>query len=792
MKSVNEEILVVDDDDQFLALIQCFCEEAGIEYRGSTQWNDDAFNTLNEQGLLLLDLQMPDMDGLDILQQLAQKQYKGYIALTSGLEGAVLESALKFAAQHKLNITQKLKKPFSLKQFNELIERYRQSKERQEAPSSDEKPNQLSLEELTEAIEQDWFYPAYQPQLNIASGVTESVECLARLKHPEKGHIPPTDFIPSLESQDLITRFTVTIIKRALREVATIFGRGYEFGVGFNISALSLNQKFCETLVELVEQSGIPSRLITLEITESSALSVNSEAQFCLSKLRIKGFNLSIDDFGTGYSTIKQLDELPFNEIKLDRSFVSNLHSKDTTRAIVAATSLLARNLNYRFVGEGVESEEQLEFLRMHQCASVQGFLFSKPLTVMELSAFLYNEKTSDTNYFKSPEEFVKFSSPDQTVLFLRDSSESSQHFIDAFRYYVPSQFDEQELSTSLPDTSKYRQVVVCGNEAISSLRDLDINSATQQLFVIKEITTQKDLELGLDSGVTDVFEWSIFPHELLQRLNNAFRYSSQLRTQADQLESSTQVAMNAMQEASQYGGLLQFVKSVLHVKNRQQMLDSSTTYLNSQGYSVALQLRDGASKYTQLNAQSECPSMIEKIFDALAEQPKLYEFNNRLLCNTADVSLLFLKLPEDETQLGLLRDIAATIIDVLEEKWIELREHHLLENIAHKLVSVSSAISTTVELVKQESEATVGRISDQLYQSFNVIDLSEEQENYLMNLIREQLSEQSVEQKLMQLSSLVLELETLANSAVKEQSEDDALPSSETDTNDGDDIELF
>ena len=387
MKLVNEEILVIDDDNQFLELIKCFCEETEISFRGSDQWSDKVSDSLNEDGLLLLDLQMPDIDGMDILQQLAQKQYKGQIALTSGLEGAVLESALKFASQHQLKITQKLKKPFSLKQFNELIEHYRSATDDNSQPSPSENSSQLTLEELTEAIEKDWFYPAYQPQLNIATGKTESVECLARLKHPEKGQIPPTDFIPSLESQDLICHFTLTIISRALKEVATIFGRGYEFGVAFNISALSLNQEFCQTLLERVEASGIPPRLITLEITESSALTVNSEAQFSLSKMRIKGFNLSIDDFGTGYSTIKQLDELPFNEIKLDRSFVENIHSKDTTRAIVAATSLLARNLNYRFVGEGVESEEQLEFLRMHQCASVQGFLFSKPLTVMELSA---------------------------------------------------------------------------------------------------------------------------------------------------------------------------------------------------------------------------------------------------------------------------------------------------------------------------------------------------------------------------------------------------------------------
>ena len=371
----------------------------------------------------------------------------------------------------------------------------------------------------------------------------------------------------------------------------------------------------------------------------------------------------------------------------------------------------------------------------------------------------------------------------------MRDSSESSRNFIDAFRYYVPSQFDEFELAEEHIDLSAYRQVVVCGNEAIDALPNLEIDKEKQQLFVIKEITTQKDLELGLDSGVTDVLEWSIFPHELLQRLNNAYRYTSALQTQADQLQSSTQVAMNAMQEASQYGALLQFVKSVLHVKNREQMLDSTISYLNSKGYSVALQLRDGASKFTQLNTQGECPTMIEKIFDALANQPKLYQFNNRLLCNTSDVALLFLKLPEDELQLGLLKDIAATIIDVLEEKWIELREHHILENIAHKLISVSSAIASTVETVKQESESTVANISDQLYQSFHVIDLSEDQEKYLMDLIREQLQEQSIEGRLMQLSSLVLELESLANSAIKEQSEADALPSQQQED---DSIEMF
>ena len=783
--------ILVDDDELYLDLISNFSKLLDIECQVFPRWDDSISKQLGHSCLLIIDLQMPDVDGLDIIRKLAEQSYAGPICLMSGLDSAIMESAKSLAFKNNLHILPSLKKPFSFDSFKKVIEAFVGDKTLPKPVVPDADEPRLSIQDLKLAMEKDWFYPCYQPQINLVSRSVESVECLARLKFGDQGEIPPIKFIGWLEEEDLICDFTLHIIKRALREMKIIYGKGYQLGISFNISALSLNLNFYEKLISLLTKSEIPLHLITLEITESSAISIKQEALFILSKFRVKGVNLALDDFGTGYSTIKQLDELPFNEIKLDKSFVANVHSKESTRAIVAATSLLAKNLNYRFIGEGVETLEQIEFLRVHQCQIAQGFIFSKPLTLMELSAYLYNLQNGDVMLMDTHRLPTTCVSPEQTILLLHDESESTLNFIKAFEYYLDSQIENYSMTEPLPELSNFRQIIVCGHYEEKFIKSLSLEANKQQLFIIREIANQEHLEAGLDYGVSDVFEWSILPHELLQRLNQAFRYSEKITSAEQQLQSSTQAAMSAMQEASQYGTLLQFVKNILHVQDKDDLIDGAITYLNTQGYSVAVQLRDGVSKYSKLNDRSDCPVMIMRIFETLYQHDKLYQFGDRFICNTKDVSILFLALPEDDFKLGQLKDIAATVVDVMEEKWVEVREHSVLENIAQKLVSASGAITHAVDLVKEESESVIARISDEIYQSFHVIDLNEEQEQYLLDLIKTKLDSKAVEQQLETLSNLVHELESLANSAIKEE-EHVAQENVEAPSDTSDDVILF
>ena len=784
-------IVLVDDDELYLDLISNFSKLLDIDCQVFPKWDDNISQHLNEHCLLILDLQMPEIDGLDIIHKLAERAYGGPICLMSGLDTSILESANSLAMKNALNILPPLKKPFPFEQFKHVIDALNTGVQVKRPVKEVVNDDKLGIEELRMAMDKGWFYPSYQPQINLVTRQVEGVECLARLKFDERGNISPVRFIKWLEEQDLISEFTLHIVKRALREMAIIYGKGYQLGISFNISALSLNLNFYEKLLALFINSEIPLHFITLEITESSAISIKQEALFILSKFRVKGLNLAIDDFGTGYSTIKQLDELPFNEIKLDKSFVENVHSKDSTRAIVAATSLLAKNLNYRFVGEGVETLEQIEFLRVHQCRIAQGFIFSKPLTLMELSAYLYNLQDGDVMLLDTHRIPTTCVSPEQTIIILHDDNESTLNFIDAFDYFMDSKIEHASMAKPLPDLDAFRQIIVCGHYEDSFLASLAIDPTKQQLFIIREIANQEHLEAGLDHGVSDVFEWSILPHELLQRLNQAYKYSEKISTTEQQLQSVNQAAMSAMQEASQYGTLLQFVKNTLRVKNKDDLISGTITYLNSQGYSVAVQLRDGISKFTKLNDRTDSPLMIERIFETLHQHDKLYQFGDRFICSTKDVSILFLALPEDSFKLGQLKDIAATIVDVMEEKWIEVREHKLLEDIAHKLVNVSGAITRAVELVREESDSVLSRISEEIYQSFHVIDLNEEQEKYLLDLIKNKLDSKAVEHQLETLSALVGELENLANSAVNEEEPISGHQKKETPSID-DDVILF
>jgi diguanylate cyclase (GGDEF)-like protein len=246
--------------------------------------------------------------------------------------------------------------------------------------------------DLRKALVNGEFELYYQPLVNIESQAICGFEALLRWHHPERGLIPPGDFIPLAEETALIVPIGEWVLRQACEEAAR-WPRNIDLAV--NLSPVQFkNPHLCQLVMTALARSGLESRRLELEITESVLL-LNSESTLAtLHRLRGLGVRISMDDFGTGYSSLSYLRSFPFDKIKIDRSFVHDLASNPDSMAIIRAVTSLGTSLGMTTTGEGVETQEELDYLKKEGCTQAQGYFYSRPKPATEISAMLASQAT--------------------------------------------------------------------------------------------------------------------------------------------------------------------------------------------------------------------------------------------------------------------------------------------------------------------------------------------------------------------------------------------------------------
>lgn len=389
MDKSTVRILVLDDESFMLKLLThllnslgyscvtaCDNGAAGLAWVGQAQ---------NKCGLVLLDLNMPDMDGIEFVRKLAGTGFAGNLVLVSGESERMLQMTEKLIRAHTMNVLGHVGKPVALERLAALLETHGAIHRAPRIRKAAYSPTSLEA-----AISGGHLVNYYQPKVAVTTGKLVGVETLVRWRHAADGLVMPDQFIGVAEKSGLIDQLTRTVLHDAFTQSKQWQDAGLEISVAVNISMETLKSlSFADFVAEKAAEAGVAPQNIMLEVTESRLMLDQRAPLEVLTRLRLKRFHLSIDDFGTGHSSLTQLSDILFDELKIDKSFVHAASHDRTARAIYDASLGVGKQLGMTVVAEGVEDEEDWDLLIRTGCDIAQGYFVARPMPGPELAAWI-------------------------------------------------------------------------------------------------------------------------------------------------------------------------------------------------------------------------------------------------------------------------------------------------------------------------------------------------------------------------------------------------------------------
>ncbi|MBV8125104.1 MAG: EAL domain-containing response regulator [Burkholderiaceae bacterium] len=379
----NLVALVVEDSAVQRAQAMAVVKEMGFGTVLEAENGLDALRILEQAEqrqvfLLVTDIDMPEMDGIELIGKLAEAYPVDNLIVTSARDPRLLETVERIASDHSsINLLGTIPKPLTTPALAKLLNLAKRTPPPgQAAPSV---YGMMTLDEIEAAIDDGHVVPYFQPKVDVKTGAIRGVEALARIALPDQGLVPPQRFITTLEGSPLMQRFTLAMVGKSLERFKTWTSVMPHLKISLNLSADDLAEKtFLDQLMARVQSHGVDPSLINWEVTETMVMKSQSLAN--LARLGLKGYGLSMDDYGIGYSSNMILAQSPFTELKIDRIFVHGASTRLNRRAVLENAIDMARTLQITTVAEGVEDVADWSILYLLGCDQLQGYLVSRPM----------------------------------------------------------------------------------------------------------------------------------------------------------------------------------------------------------------------------------------------------------------------------------------------------------------------------------------------------------------------------------------------------------------------------
>lgn len=395
-RRITNNIMVLDDDQFMLQLIAHMLENVGCT---SVSTSDNGYDVLKLVDsprtcpeLIFLDLNLPGMDGMEFVRHLVEHSYKGSLVLMSGEDDQLLRASTKLVHTHNIPVIESLHKPITVNMLASVLDSAFPPRQIDVAANGN---GRRIADELRIALDNDQLINYYQPIVSFANGEVMGVEVLVRWHKSTDEIVSPYKFLGVAEAFGLIQEMAQVVLQKSLGQLKSWQNSGLSLQLAVNLSEYNIEAlDFADTVAELAADAGVVPQNITLEVAEGwlpmNDLRVPLET---LTRLHLKRFRLTLDEFGTGYSTLAQLRDLPFDEIKIDRNFVSQIATDNQAKARYAADMAMARKLNLKVAAVGVENANEWHFLRRTGCDYAQGGFIASPMPAADLPAWIRSWK---------------------------------------------------------------------------------------------------------------------------------------------------------------------------------------------------------------------------------------------------------------------------------------------------------------------------------------------------------------------------------------------------------------
>lgn len=392
--SSGPKVLVVDDNKFIVSLLRRYLQKLGLSSPLEAHDGAEALDLLDTApiDLVLCDLNMPGMDGIEFLRHLAARERAPAVALVSGQDRSLLNTAVQLGRAHGLRVVGSLSKPFRLPELRALLEQLEGGREGFSGISF----QPLTPEAVRRGLKADAVELAFQPKVAVRNHALVGVETLLRWRDADGKIKSPSAVVPVAERHGLMDQLTQAVIRKALAQHGTWLAAGHDFKLAVNVSQHDLNRyDFPEFVVDCAARAGVPPSMVILEVTESQIMADIVKPLEILSRLRLKGVGLAIDDYGTGASTMQQLKRIPFTELKIDREFIAGAPDDPAMRHMLTAIIGLAKDLGLEIVAEGVETENEWRLVKARGVNAVQGYYTARPMSAADMTSWLAQRATA-------------------------------------------------------------------------------------------------------------------------------------------------------------------------------------------------------------------------------------------------------------------------------------------------------------------------------------------------------------------------------------------------------------
>lgn len=380
------KVLIVDDNRFIVGLLKRYLQKLGISALREAHDGESALASVDSAAVdvVLCDLSMPGMDGIEFLRHLAGRQTPAAVILLSGQDRSILNTVVQLGRAHGLRVLGSVSKPFTLAPLKALLEA---ACAEADARSGTFQP--LTPEAIRAGLKGDAVELAFQPKVSARGGKMTGVEAFLRWRGTDGKVKSPAAVIPVAEQHGLINELTKVIFHKAMAQQGAWRAEGHRFSIAVNVSMHDLNRyDFPELVVDAARSHDVDPSSVVLEITESQIMAEVTKPLEILSRLRLKGVGLAIDDYGTGASSMQQLKRIPFTELKIDREFVAGAPEDDAARAMLTSSISLGKDLGLAIVAEGVETESEWRLVTSGGVDTVQGYFIAKPMSADEMEGW--------------------------------------------------------------------------------------------------------------------------------------------------------------------------------------------------------------------------------------------------------------------------------------------------------------------------------------------------------------------------------------------------------------------